>query len=61
MIQVTNKVFIECTFLSCHVRISERIHTLKLPERQGTPCSKQARYLKFKWQQRDLNPQTLSS
>ena len=32
-----------------------------LPEFQGTPCSKQAPYLKFKWQQRDSNPQPLSS
>ena len=32
---------------SCHVRISEWIDTLYLPECQGTPCSKQARYLKF--------------
>ena len=36
-------------FLSCHVRVSEWICTLYLPECQGTPCSKQARYLKFKW------------
>ena len=35
-------------FLSCHVRVSEWIHTLYLPECQGTPCSKQARKLKFK-------------
>ena len=28
-------------FLPCHVRISEWIHTPKLPECQGTPCSKQ--------------------
>ena len=28
-----------------------------VPECQGTPCSKQAPYLKFKWQQRDSNPQ----
>ena len=27
-----------------------------LPECQGTPCSKHAPYLKFKWQQRDSNP-----
>ena len=33
----------DCLFLSCHVRVS-----LQLPECQGTPCSKQARYLKFK-------------
>ena len=33
----------------------------RLPECQGTPCSKQAPYLKFKWQQRDSNPQPLTS
>ena len=32
-----------------------------LPECQGTPCSKQASYLKFKRQQRDSDPQPLSS
>ena len=32
-----------------------------LSECQGTPCSKQAPYLKFKLQQRDSNPQPLSS
>ena len=32
-----------------------------LPECQGTPCSKLAPYLKFKWQQRDSNPQPLRS
>ena len=31
-----------------------------LPECQGTPCSKQTRYLTFKFQQRDSNPQPLS-
>ena len=31
-----------------------------LPECQGTPCSTQVPYLKFKWQKRDLNPQPLS-
>ena len=30
-----------------------------LPEYQGTPCSKEAPYLKFKWQQRDSKPQPL--
>ena len=29
-------------FLPCHVRISEWIHTLWLPECQGTLCLKQA-------------------
>ena len=28
---------------------------------QGTPCSKQSPYLKFKWLQQDSNPQLLSS
>ena len=51
----------DCMFLSCHVRISEWIYILELPEYQGTPCSKQARYLKFKRLQRDSNPQVLSS
>ena len=32
-----------------------------LPERQGTLCSKQVPYLKFKWQQRDSNSQPFSS
>ena len=31
------------------------------PECQETPCPKQAPYLEFKWQQRDSNPQPLSS
>ena len=32
-----------------------------LPECQGIPCLKQAPYLTFKRQQRDSNPQPLSS
>ena len=51
----------DCMILSYHVRVWEWIHTLQLPECQGTPCSKQASYLKFKWLQRDSNPQPLSS
>ena len=47
--------------LSCHVRISEWITLYTFTECQGTPCLKQAPYLKFKWQQPDLNPQPLSS
>ena len=33
----------------------------QLSECEGTRCSKQTWYLKFKWQQRDSNPQSLSS
>ena len=51
----------DCMFLSCHVHVSEWIHTLQLPECQETPCLKQVQYLKFKWLQRDSNPQPLSS
>ena len=51
----------DCIFLSCHMRISESIHTLYLSEFQGTPCLKQAGYLKLKPQQLDSNPQPLSS
>ena len=50
-----------CMFLSCHVRVSEWIHTLWLPEWQGTPCSKQAQNLKFRWLQLDSNPEPLNS
>ena len=32
-----------------------------LSEFQGTSCSKQVPYLKFKWQQRDSNPEPFSS
>ena len=47
---------VDCMFLSCHVCVSDWIHTLKLPECQGTPSSKQAQNLKFKWLQLDSNP-----
>ena len=43
------KNIIDCMFLSFHVRISEWNHTLYLSECQGTPCSKQTQYPKFKW------------
>ena len=43
-----------------HVTYAFRVNLL-LPECKGSSCSKQARYLKFKWMQRDPNPQPLSS
>ena len=46
--------------LSCHEFQSE-FTLYSLPGCQGTPCSKQAPYLKFKLQQRNSNPQPLSS
>ena len=49
------------TFLAYHVGIEESIHIPYFPECQGTPSSKQAQYLKFKWLKRYLNPQPLSS
>ena len=48
-------------FLLCHICVSEWIHTLYLPECQGTPCSKQAQHLKFTCLQRDSNLQALTS
>ena len=50
----------DCMFLSCHVQVWEWIHTLYLPDCRGTSCSKQTRYLQFKWLERDSNPQLLS-
>ena len=50
----------DCMLLSSHVHISEWIHALHLAGCQETFCFKQARYLKFKWLQRDSNAQTLS-
>ena len=50
----------DCLFLSFHVRVSEWIHTLQLPECQETPCSKNLSNLKFKWLKWDSNPQRLS-
>ena len=38
----------DCMFLSCHVHVSGWIHTLYLPECEGTYFSKQVQYLKFK-------------
>ena len=51
----------DCMLLSYHAGISEEIHALYLPEYQETLCFKEARYLKFKWLQRDSNAPTLSS
>ena len=44
--------------LLCHIRVSEWIYTLYLPEWQGNPYSKQAPYLKFKWLWQDSNLHT---
>ena len=51
----------DCMLLSCHVRVQKWIHTLQLPESQGTPCSKQTPYLKIKSLQGYSNLQPLSS
>ena len=51
----------DCMCLSYHVPISEWIHSLYLPECRETRSSKKARYVQFKWLQRDSNPQPLSS
>ena len=38
-----------CILLSRHIRVQSESTLDSLPECQGTPCSKQAPYLKFKW------------
>ena len=51
----------DSVFWSCHVGVWERIHTLQLPECQGTHCSKEVPYLKIKWLQRHSKPQPVNS
>ena len=46
-------------FLSCHLGVSEWIHTLKMPECEGNPCSRQECNLKFKLLQLYSNMQPL--
>ena len=50
----------DCMFLSCHVCISEWIHTLQLPDCEGTGCSKQVQKLNFKWLELNWNPQPIT-
>ena len=50
----------DCMLLSCQVQVLDYIYTLQLPESQGTPFSKQAENVKFKWRQQDSNYQPLS-
>ena len=52
-VHLTVSYYVACEFQS------ESTH-YNLPECQGTLCLKQAPYLKFKWRQRDLNPQPFS-
>ena len=51
----------DCMFLSCRRCNSEWIHSLKLPECRGAPCSKQTRNRKFRWLQLDSDREPLSS
>ena len=45
-----------CMLLSWQARVSDWIYTSQLPECQGTPCSKETRYLKFKGALSSLRP-----
>ena len=47
----------DCMFLLCHVRSSEWIHTLYLPECQRTLARNKTQYLKFMWLQLSSNPE----
>ena len=46
-----NKNYHDCMFLSCHIHVSEWIHSLQLPECQRTTCSKQLP----NWRLKDCN------
>ena len=48
-----------CYYITC--RFHSESALCSLPECQETPCSKQALYLKFRWQQQNSNLQPLSS
>ena len=52
-------IYLICLYVTYEFQSESTLYSL--PECQGTPCSKQAPYLKFKWQQCDSNPQPLSS
>ena len=46
---------LDCMLLSCHIGISEWIHTLYFPDCPEILCSKQPQNIKFKWLQQDSN------
>ena len=51
---------VKVTLTVCYYHVTHEFQSestlYSFPECQGTPYSKQAPYLKFKWQQRDSNP-----
>ena len=51
----------DCKLLHVTYEVQSDSTLHSLPECQETPCLKQAPYPKFKWLQKDLNPQPLSS
>ena len=51
----------DCMFWSCHVRVSEWIHTLQLPKYPEIFCPKLQPNMKFKWVQWHSKRQQLSS
>ena len=52
---------IDCMFSSCHVRVFRTNPHSRVARISRNSGSKQARYVKFKWLQRESNPQPLSS
>ena len=55
-VNFSKSCLIDCMFFSCHLRVSRA--NPQLPERQGTPCLKQAPNLKVGL---DSNPEPLNS
>ena len=58
---INKKTQLTVCYLMSRTSFQSESTRYSLPECQGTPYSKQAPNLKFKWQQRDSNPQPLSS
>ena len=51
----------ECVFILYQAGFPAWINILYLPEYQGTACSKEARNLKFRWLQLNMNQEQFSS
>ena len=57
----SNKLVLTVCYYHVTYEFQSESTLYSLPECQETPCLKQAPYLKFMWQQRESNPQPLSS
>ena len=56
-----NGVEVLVSYFSCNISVLSETSLRKLSEGEGTSCSQQTLYLKYKWQEQDLNSEPLSS